>query len=135
MTRYEYKVVPAPVKAGRAKGVKGGEARFANALEELMNELAAEGWEYQRAETLPQEERSGLTGSSTTYRNLLVFRRALSGSPAPGPQRAPQLQTAPAPAAPAAAQQGSGAPTLTATRGEERPDPETPRPQGLRAER
>jgi hypothetical protein len=40
-----------------------------------MNELAAEGWEYQRAETLPSIERAGLTGSTTEWRNVLVFRR------------------------------------------------------------
>ncbi|NIZ09166.1 DUF4177 domain-containing protein [Pseudooceanicola sp. HF7] len=77
MSRYEYKVVPAPTKAPKARGVKTSEGRFALTLEELMNEMAAKGWEYQRAEMLPQEERSGLTGSTTTYRNVLIFRRAL----------------------------------------------------------
>jgi hypothetical protein len=37
--------------------------------------MSQEGWEYQRAETLPSVERSGLTGSSTEWRNILVFRR------------------------------------------------------------
>lgn len=41
-----------------------------------MNDMAASGWEYQRAETLPSTERAGLTGSTTEWRNLLVFRRA-----------------------------------------------------------
>lgn len=41
-----------------------------------MNDMGAQGWEYQRAETLPSIERSGLTGSTTEWRNLLVFRRA-----------------------------------------------------------
>ena len=40
-----------------------------------MNEMGANGWEYQRAETLPSVERTGLTGSTTEWRNLLVFRR------------------------------------------------------------
>ena len=44
-------------------------------LTQLMNDLAREGWEYLRADTLPCEERSGLTGKSTTFQNLLVFRR------------------------------------------------------------
>lgn len=76
MTQFEYKVVPAPAKGRKARGVKGPEGRFANALEMLMNEMAAEGWEFLRAETLPSEERSGLTASTTIYRSVLVFRRA-----------------------------------------------------------
>ena len=76
MTTWEYKVVPAPTKGVKARGVKGPEGRFANALEVLMNDMSREGWEYQRAETLPSVERSGLTGSSTEWRNILVFRRA-----------------------------------------------------------
>ena len=79
MPRYAYKVVPAPAKGLKGKGVKGPEARFSNALQELMNGLAAEGWEYQRAETLPSVERSGLTGSTTEWRNVLVFRRPREG--------------------------------------------------------
>lgn len=76
MTHWEYKVVPAPAKGTKAKGVKGPAGRFANSIETVMNDMAAEGWEYQRAETLPSEERSGLTSSATVFRNILVFRRA-----------------------------------------------------------
>ncbi|MGC1494288.1 MAG: hypothetical protein WA790_00655 [Sulfitobacter sp.] len=75
MPRYEYKVVPAPAKGLKGKGVKGAEARFSHGLQELMNGLAGYGWEYQRAETLPSIERVGLTGSTTEWRNVLVFRR------------------------------------------------------------
>ncbi len=77
MARYEYQVVPAPSKGVKAKGVKSAEARFAHALETLMNEMGSDGWEYQRADTLPSVERSGLTGSTTNWRHVLVFRRAL----------------------------------------------------------
>lgn len=75
MPIYEYKVVPAPSKGRKARGVKGTENRFAFALENVMNEMAAEGWEFQRTETLPSEERSGLTSTTTTFRNVMVFRR------------------------------------------------------------
>jgi hypothetical protein len=75
MPRYEYKVVPAPNKGLKGKNVKGAEARFSHALQELMNGLSGYGWEYQRAETLPSIERAGLTGSTTEWRNVLVFRR------------------------------------------------------------
>ena len=78
MSQYEYKVVPAPKKGLKAKGVKSAEDRYANALETAMNALGAEGWEYQRSETLPSEERSGLTRRVTTFQNMLVFRRAVA---------------------------------------------------------
>ena len=77
MIRYEYKVIPAPLRGVKGKGIKGPEGRFANALEQAMNDMAADGWDYQRAETLPSEERAGLTGKNTVFRNVLVFRRAI----------------------------------------------------------
>ena len=73
---YEYKVVPAPLRGLKAKGVKTAEDRFANALETEMNALAADGWEYLRADTLPSEQREGLMSKKTVYQNMLVFRRA-----------------------------------------------------------
>lgn len=75
---WDYRVVPAPVKGRRARGVKTPEAQFALAVEEVINEMAAAGWEYCRAEMLPQEERRG----RQTYRNLLVFRREAGTAPA-----------------------------------------------------
>ncbi len=77
MPRYEYKVIPAPQKGAKAKGVKTPEGRFATSVEQVLNEMGQQGWEYQRAELLPSEERSGLTGSTTNWRNVLVFRRVI----------------------------------------------------------
>lgn len=77
MPTYEYKVVPAPQKGLKAKGARTTGARFANALASLMNDFGREGWEYQRAETLPCDERSTLGSKSTSYQNVLVFRRML----------------------------------------------------------
>ncbi len=77
MAVFEYKVVPAPTRGLKAKGVKGTPARFANALETVMNELGADGWEYQRTDTLPVEERQGLTGRTSSFQNMLVFRRTV----------------------------------------------------------
>ena len=77
MQRYEYTVVPAPRRGEKARGVKTTEERFALALAALMNRLGAEGWEYVRADALPCDERAGLTGTKTTYQNMLVFRRVL----------------------------------------------------------
>ncbi len=78
MPNYEYKVVPAPKKGLKAKGLKTTDARFANAMMVEMNEMGADGWEYQRTDTLPCEERTGLRGRNTTYLNMLVFRREIA---------------------------------------------------------
>ncbi|MCG7625299.1 DUF4177 domain-containing protein [Epibacterium sp. Ofav1-8] len=109
MQNYEYKVVPAPNRGKKARGVKTPEARFANGIEGMLNEMAAQGWEFQRAEMLPSEERSGLTGTKTTWRNILVFRRALA---APGvAEPTPVAAADPTPAADATAEAAAPAAT------------------------
>lgn len=91
---YEYKVVPAPVRGLKAKGVKTAEDRFALALETAMNALAGDGWEYLRTDTLPSEQREGIMGKkSTVYQNMLVFRRTKEAAKAIKP--APAVTTAP----------------------------------------
>ena len=52
MTHYDYKVVPAPKRAKRVKGLHAPEELFAATLAEAINEVARQGWEYVRAETL-----------------------------------------------------------------------------------
>lgn len=74
---YTYSVVPAPKKGLKAKGKRSAENRFANALETIMNEKGAEGWEYVRTDTLPADERQGLTGTKTVYQNMMVFRKVV----------------------------------------------------------
>lgn len=109
---FEYKVVAAPTKGIKVKGVKGAEARFALAVEQAINELAAEGWEYVRTDVLPSEERQGLTGSVTNWRNLMVFRRALQAHPMPEaevvPARVEPVLTAAVPAVSSAVPEGDG---------------------------
>ncbi|MFO7805729.1 MAG: DUF4177 domain-containing protein [Paracoccaceae bacterium] len=73
--RYEYKVIPAPTRGLKAKGVRSVEDRFAHALQTAMNTLGAEGWEYQRSDSLPCETREGLMGKTTVVQSMLVFRR------------------------------------------------------------
>lgn len=75
MRKFEYKAIPAPVQGTKARGVKTTEDRFALSFTNALNEMAEEGWEYVRAETLPAVERKGLTGSQQTYQNILIFRR------------------------------------------------------------
>ena len=77
MSTYEFRVVPAPKAGLKAKGVRSNEERFAHALETVMNQMGAQGWDYVRADTLPAEERQGLTGRVTVYQNMLVFRRVV----------------------------------------------------------
>lgn len=83
MQRFEYKVVPAPDRGQKARGVKTAEARFAHAMTQTLNTLATEGWEYYRAETLPCAESRGFFGGGrdgTVHRSLLVFRRPLAAA-------------------------------------------------------
>lgn len=108
MPRYEYKVVPAPRKGQRSKGIRGTEGRFANVLQELMNQFGAEGWEYQRTDTLPCEERSGLTGKTTVFQNMLIFRRALDSDVAPQPGAVAEIPNQTSPETPAQEPASSG---------------------------
>ncbi|MCP5086036.1 MAG: DUF4177 domain-containing protein [Rhodobacteraceae bacterium] len=83
MQTYEYKVIPAPNRPKRFKGVKGNAARFAEVLAESMNDLAKDGWEYVRSDSMPVEEKAGLLkGRTENYHTVLVFRRA-KGEAAP----------------------------------------------------
>lgn len=130
MTRFEYKVVPAPNRGLKAKGVKRPEDRFALALSSLMNELGAEGWDYVRADILPTEERSGLASKQTVYHNMLVFRRTLE-EPAEDPA-SPALEEAEEPLALAAPEQDTADPEHvdtqeTALSDDETDDEEQPR--------
>jgi len=71
MPFFEYKVIPAPTFGKKAKGVKGADGRFANAL--------TEGWEYMQAESLPSIERQGLTRKRREMnQNVLIFKRETS---------------------------------------------------------
>lgn len=89
MQLYEYKVVPAPVRGEKLRGVRTTEDRFANTLGVVLNSQARDGWEYLRTETMPSEERAGLTGTRTVYLNLLIFRRATAGNDQPRVGAAP----------------------------------------------
>lgn len=83
MQRYEYKVLPAPRRGTKARDAKTTEDRFALTLTTLMNDLGRDGWEYQRAENLPCEERSGFTKTKTTEQIMLVFRRTVPAGAVP----------------------------------------------------
>ncbi|WP_298842280.1 DUF4177 domain-containing protein [uncultured Roseobacter sp.] len=78
MPHYEYRVVPAPLRRSKTRaGIDTSSARLANALQTLMNDMGMRGWEYQRAEAIPQGD-----GGSAPVEVMLVFRR-------PVPARSP----------------------------------------------
>ncbi len=77
MQNYEYKAIAAPTRARRFKGVKGTANQFAMVMSEVMNDMAADGWEYLRSDSLPVDEKAGLLkGRVENYHTLLIFRRA-----------------------------------------------------------
>ena len=84
MPSFEYKVVPAPKRAAKIRGIKGTDGRFAQVIENVMNAMGADGWEYQRTDTLPCEERVGLTGPRC-FRTCWCF--AARWPPPPRPKR------------------------------------------------
>ncbi len=96
MQSHEYKVVPAPRRGEKAKGAKSVPDRFGVALAHVMNDLARDGWEYLRAETLPCDERLGFTGTATHFHHMLVFRRplAVAAVAAPAVPAAPLIRAA-----------------------------------------
>jgi len=98
MRKFEYKAIPSPSSGTKAKGVKSTEDRFALSITEVLNDMAAEGWEYVRAETLPCDERKGLTGTQTSYQNLLIFKRFQSAAE-PIALKPERIVSAPAPIA------------------------------------
>mgnify|MGYP001575236830 CR=1 FL=1 len=109
MNAFEYTAIPAPIRSEKAKSAKTPAERYALTLTDEINRMAADGWEYLRAETLPSEERSGLTGRTTLFHNLLIFRRPKAGTPKPRalteveakPARPPVQTVPPATAKPA----------------------------------
>lgn len=117
MTRYEYKVVPAPQKGVKARGARSTAARFAHALTQAINDEARQGWEYMQSETLPVLERKGLTGKTTVDQTVLVFRKALGAAPdAPAAESGVTLTTDTEPRLSAAPASGA-APSLGPARG------------------
>ena len=129
MSSYEYAVIPAPGRAEKVRGARTGVERFSWTLASEMNRMAADGWEYVRAEVLPCEERSGLTSRQTVYHNVLVFRRELETEEVyKQPQVAAQTQQQAAvqPAARPAVSHASASATAAATTQPPEPTQEPP---------
>lgn len=81
MSAFEYRIIPAPRRAKRAKGARTPADRYARTLTDLVNAEAAEGWEYLRADTMPMDEKTGmLSATKETFQTVLVFRRRVEGA-------------------------------------------------------
>ena len=98
---YEYKCVAAPEKAKRRRGAKTRTDRVAGAMEDILKTEAVGGWEYQRTDLIPVEEKAGMfSRAHEVHRAVMVFRRAVgaAGQPAYAPVAAePQMAPQPAP--------------------------------------
>lgn len=91
MSSFEYKVIAAPKRIRKVKGVSGAPDQFAHTLAEAINEQARQGWEYLRADVMTAEEPRGFFRSDVTAEHtVLVFRRtAQAQSPAARADAAP----------------------------------------------
>ncbi|SDZ09487.1 hypothetical protein SAMN05444004_10613 [Jannaschia faecimaris] len=74
---YEYEVIPAPTKAKRVAGLIKENERVAHEISELFNDMAIDGWEYVRADTISIDDVTGISGNIPKAHTLLVFRRPL----------------------------------------------------------
>lgn len=128
MSMYEYSVVPSPRKGKSGRGVKGKEAKFANAVSAVMNEMGAAGWEYLRADTLPFEERQGLTSKTVKYHSMLVFRRLKTEIVSETSSATETLATL---SAPAAIAEIANEPPLTAIEAPNEVDPDDVEPEAV----
>jgi hypothetical protein len=96
MTHYDYKVIPAPRRLKKVKGIRDTPELFAHTLTDTINEMAREGWEYIRAEQLSAEEPHGWFRRSTeVVQTVMIFRRERSDLPGP---RLTAVEPEPAPA-------------------------------------
>lgn len=75
MSVYEFKMIPAPERPARMKGLARGEDQFCATLTNVVNEMAADGWEYVRCEALPCSRSRWAFWARRTERQVFVFRR------------------------------------------------------------
>lgn len=86
MSVYEFKLVPAPLRPVQKKVRSSAEDGFCVTLTEMVNDMAADGWEYVRCESLPGPSRGWKFWKPREERQVFVFRRLRDDSfllPAP----------------------------------------------------
>lgn len=76
MTQYDYKVVPAPRKLKRIRGVNSAGELCAATMAETLNAVARDGWEYLRADQVSAAQEGGWFRRGTeVVETVLIFRR------------------------------------------------------------
>jgi len=75
MTEYEYKVLPAPEKPLRYKGIARGDDAFAVTLSEILNDQGKEGWVYLRTEKVTERRGVWPLRHRRVVREMIVFQR------------------------------------------------------------
>lgn len=77
--RYEYIVIAAPTRIERAKRKLSAAERLADTMTAAINEMAADGWEYLRTETMTVEDKKGrFSKVEEVIETVLVFRRSVA---------------------------------------------------------
>lgn len=73
---YEYRVIPAPKRLKKVKGVSSPSDLLAATLTDAINAEAREGWEYLRAEAVGAEQPGGfLRRARWVEETVMIFRR------------------------------------------------------------
>ncbi len=74
--RYEYLALPAPQQTKPSKVKKPAVERLAAAVTDMINEMADDGWEYMRTETLTVEDKpSRFSKAVERIETVMIFRR------------------------------------------------------------
>ncbi len=90
---YEYKLLPVPDLAKKAKGRKTVAERFSFALSDVLNEQAKEGWEFSGQESFSLEEKGGMLGKDKKVKlRTLIFRREVRLDEMPLDQKLEKLR-------------------------------------------
>lgn len=76
MTKFEFRAIPCPERALRQRDLPAGADAFCETLSAAINDLAGEGWDYVRAETIEVKTRRGFR-TRKADRTFLVFRREI----------------------------------------------------------
>ncbi len=91
---FEYKLLPIPAPAKKAKGRKTVPERMAHALSEVMNAQAKENWVFSGQESFAVEEKSGLMGKEKHMEcRYMVFRREIGMEAMPLDKKLEKLAT------------------------------------------
>ena len=86
MNSLDYKCVPVPRRPKKTRAHRTPADAMAQAMQEILNAEAAQGWEYLRTDLVPMEHRTGLlSGVQESHQAILIFRRAARSARAAEP--------------------------------------------------